>query len=33
MLAAVLSLSIRPPRGRVPAVPIEAEAGAVQAHG
>jgi MFS family permease len=33
MLAAVLSLSIRPPRGRVPAVPLEAEAGAVQAHG
>jgi MFS family permease len=35
MLAAVLSLSIRPPRGRVPAVPVQAEteAGAVQAHG
>jgi len=35
MLAAVLSLSIRPPRGRVPAVPVPAEtgAGAVQARG
>jgi MFS family permease len=35
MVAAVLSLSIRPPRGRVPAVPVltETEAGAVQAHG